>query len=175
VSVAVVPRGSAVPPVATTALLLAAALLFATATDLPGLVGLSIVGVGVAAGTGMRFRRAGPLGAVAVVPVLGALAILAATAPSTPVADLFGGASALACLLWLAGGPGSSEGALGRVVPTIALLGLVLLIAWAGLLLLPHAPALFGVGGLLLVAVTILVAFLIGRPDLIDWEPPAID
>jgi apolipoprotein N-acyltransferase len=109
----------------------------------------------------------------AIVPSVVSLGTLAAVAPSTPAADLLGGLSAAALLLWLAGGPESNEGVLTRSLPTIGLVALILLIAWASVLLLPPSPALLGVGGLLLVSIAILVAILFGRPDLIDREPSA--
>jgi len=167
------PKSPRSAPVVPTAVLLLATVLFATATALPLYVGVGIAAGSVLAGTAMQRYRGRPLGDLAAVPVIGALAVLAAFAPSTAPADLLGGVGAVAILFWLAGEPGKARGSLARAVPTVMTTGLILVIAWTSALLLPRSPALLGIGGALLVALMLAVAILLGRPDLIDGEPPA--
>ena len=155
-----------------TGLLGAAAIFLALFTTLPLELGVAIALGGVLGAWAAR-RLGGPdAGVAAGLPALAALGLLAVSAPTTAAAELAAGIGALAFLLWLAAAPSvRPAGALWRAMPTIAPTALILVLAWASELLLPHAPAVLGYGGLLLVAVVLVVAILVGRPDLIDREP----
>ncbi|HTW55927.1 MAG TPA: hypothetical protein VMG36_05725 [Thermoplasmata archaeon] len=157
-----------------TGLLGAAAVFLALFSVLPLVLALAVALGGVAAAAAAR-RLGGPASGVAAgLPALAALGLLACTAPTTAAAELAAGTGALAFLLWLAASPKvRAAGALRRAIPTIALAALILVLAWSSELLLPHVPAVLGIGGLLLVAVVVTIAVLVGRPELIDREPEA--
>lgn len=155
------------------ALLFGAAVLLAIGTALSWPVALAVAGAGVAGTAALRTRPDPAGGPVALVPVLVAVGVLAAEAPSTPATDLFGGLAGVAVLAWLAGDPRRSAGGLARSIPSLLIVALTLGIAWTAAFLLPSGTSLLGVGGALLVLATILLAVLLGRPDLIDREPPA--
>jgi hypothetical protein len=160
-------------PLVLLALLAGALVLFASTSTLVWYFGLLVAGAGVAGSGVLRSRVPRISPAPAVVPVLAALVVLAATAPSTPGTDLFGGVAAIALLAWLAEDPGRVPGGVVRAAPSLLVVVLTLGIAWTSALFLPTGSARIGFGAALLVLVTILVAVLLGRPDLIDAEPPA--
>lgn len=147
--------------------------LFATTSGLPLIEGLAVALAGVGGSAVLRPRLDGARSPYAVVPALGALAVLAAAAPNSPLAELFGGVAALTLLAWLADDPRRSPGGVVRAAPSLLLVALTLGIAWMSALFLPTGSARVGFGAALLVLVTILVAILLGRPELIDREPPA--
>ncbi|MGP8078320.1 MAG: hypothetical protein ACLQD8_06905 [Thermoplasmata archaeon] len=146
---------------------------FATGADVPWFVGLFLVVAGVGGAAALRTTSGRFGGTVAVVPALGSLVVLSVFAPSTPETDLFGGVAAIALLAWLAEDPRRVPGGFARGGAALLLVLLTFGIAWASAFLLPPGTSLVGIGAALLVLVTILVAVLLGRPDLIDREPPA--
>ncbi|MFY9717318.1 MAG: hypothetical protein WAK40_05220 [Thermoplasmata archaeon] len=160
-------------PLVLLALLAGATVLFASTSGLVWYLAFLVGGAGVAGTAALRSRAPRVPPATAVVPVLGALVVLAATAPSTPATELFGGVAAIALLAWLAEDPGRVPGGVVRAAPSLLVVLLTLGIAWTSALFLPTGSARIGFGAGLLVLLTILVAMLLGRPDLIDAEPPA--
>jgi hypothetical protein len=165
--------GSGVRGLGFLALLGAALVFFALLSGLAWFLGLPIVAAGMAAAFLLRRRDAPRDGRAAPIPALGALVAVAAFAPSSPESDLVGGFAAVALLAWLADDPRRAPGGLSRALPSLVLVLVTLGIAWVGAFLLPSGSALIGIGAGLLVVVMILVAVLLGRPDLIDREPPA--
>jgi len=145
--------------------------LFAWTTVFAGTYGWILVAGAVVAAVVLRW--AADLGPVAAVPGLGALGLLAAGAPSSPGPEFFGAIATLALLAWLAEDPRRAPGGFARAIPLLLVVFLTVAIAWTCAVLLPPGSALVGVGSALLVAATLLLAVLLGRPDLIDREPPA--
>jgi hypothetical protein len=154
-------------------LLAAATVLFAAVSAVPWIVGFAIAAGGVGGTVALRSTLRPGIREIAAVPALGALVVLAAGAPSTPTAELLGGVVPIALLAWLADDPRRTSGGVGRAAPALILVLLAVAIAWSCAFLLPPGQALVGFGSALLVVATILVAVLLGRPDLIDREPPA--
>ena len=153
------------------AMLLVASIFFALLTDLAWPLSVAVAAASVLTGGFVRTRRA--TRGVAPLPVLIGLLILATNAPSTTPAELFGGVVPVALLAWVADDPSRAPGGLARAAPTLLFVLLMLAIAWACAFLLPPGESLIGFGSGLLVAALLLVAVLLGRPDLIDREPAA--
>lgn len=171
--VAAMPRPNLPLGVPALALLAVALGLFGVLAAFPFLLGVPIAVAG-AGGAFLLRNRGGPRSrAYAFVPPLVGLVLLASNAPSAPSTDLVGGLAAVALLAWLADDPARAAGGISRALPSLLLVLVTLGIAWVGAFLLPAGTALIGVGAGLLVVVMILVAVLLGRPDLIDREPPA--
>ncbi|HTP54588.1 MAG TPA: hypothetical protein VML94_06505 [Thermoplasmata archaeon] len=150
-----------------------ATVLFASASDLPEHLGYLVAALGLGASVALRADAPRTSAAGAVVPILAALTVIAATAPSSAGTDLFGGVAAIALLAWLAEDRRRAPGGLVRAAPSLLVVFVALGIAWTSALFLPTGSARIGFGAALLVLVTILVAYLLGRTDLIDAEPPA--
>ena len=149
---------------------LATAVLFGFTAGVFGLLGgLSVlygpaIGVGgVAIASALRGWRPEQYRTVALAPAILALAILAATAPPVPAAELFGGLSGLAFLLWAADDPSRPSGGGRRAVPTIALASLGVGLAWAITLAVPGRAADIGLAGALLASALVLLALLVAR------------
>lgn len=157
-----------------TVVLAAAVAFVALFSSLPVEVAVGLgVGLVAASAVARRLTADEPRG-VAGAPALAGLGVVAATAPTSAPAELAAGVAALAFLLWLAAAPAvRPAGAVRRSLLSLSFAALVLLLAWSSALLLPPNPASFGIGGALLVAVMIVVAILVGRPELIDREPGA--
>jgi len=147
--------------------------LFSRATALAGPIGLGVAAIAVGGSAALRRWRGSTLGPFVAAPGLGGLGALAVTAPSAPIAEFLGAVAGLGLLAWLAEDPRRVGGGFGRATPALLLVFLSVSIAWASAILLPAGEALVGVGAGLLVLATILLAVLLGRPDLIDREPPA--
>jgi hypothetical protein len=145
---------------ATTVLLVAVAAFLGLLGGLPYFLGPA---VGVLGGVGsavLRRRRGRHGGAVVLLPVLGAIAVLVVTAPPGPGSELFAGLTALALLLWLADDPARAAGGGRRAVPTLAPAALAVGLAWAITLGLAGASADVGLAGALLATGLVLLAFL---------------
>lgn len=168
------PRGRGFPRSwALLALFAGASVLFASAADLPWPLVLAVLAAGVG---GTAVLREGPRrgrSPLSLVPAVAMLALLAVTAPSTAAGDLFGALAGVALLAWLAEDSRRTPGGAGRAGPGLLLIVLTVGIAWASAFLLPPGASLVGVGAALLVLATILLAYLIARPELIDREPAA--
>ncbi len=163
---------AAVPSAAAVALLVGTLALFGLTSNLPTPIGAIAGAVGGLAVYGVRrdsVEGAGERAFVAGAVVLGALAVVS---PSSLESGLTGGLAAVGLLALLADDPRRTPGGLGRSVPMLALVALVLGISWASAVLLPTGTALVGVGSALLVVSAIVVAVFLGRPDLIDREDP---
>jgi len=119
--------------------------------------------VGVILSAFFRSRQPVGLGTWGLLPALGAIAILAATAPAIASTELFGGLTGLAFLLWIADDPARPSGGGRRAVPTIALGALGVGLAWAITLALPSKGPDIGLAGGLLAAGLVLLAVLIAR------------
>lgn len=150
-----------------------AAALFGSATVLPWFLWAAVVAAGVGGTAALRPSGRPAAARYAAAPALGALVVLAASSPSTSAAGLFGGLAGIALFAWLSEDPQRAPGGSRRAAPALGLIVVALGIAWASGFLLPSGTAQIGIGSGLLVAAAILIAVLLGRPDLIDQEPPA--
>ncbi len=134
---------------------------------------LLLVVVGVAAGAGLRASADPWLRGVAPVGPLVAIGGLAVSVPPGAVSELLLGVAVVLFLVWLADDPRRlARGAL-RAVPTVAIAGLVTVLAWGSAVVLPPTAAPLGVAAALLLAVVALVSLLIARPELIAAEEEA--
>lgn len=145
---------------ATTVLLGGTACFLGLLGGLPLLLGPAVGALGVTASALWRTYGRGRGGAVALVPALLALVVLALTAPVAASTDLFAGLTGLAFLLWVADDPGRPAGGGRRAVPTIAPAALALGLAWAITLALAGQPQEVGLAGGLLAAALVLLAVL---------------
>jgi len=136
--------------------------LFGLVGGLPDLLGpaIGIGGLAVAAWA----RRRGPLGTeYGALPALVGLLVLATTAPTVASAELFGGLSALAVLLWVADDPARPAGGGRRAALPLASCGLAVGIAWSVALVLPHPSQEVGLAGGLLASVLLVLAYFLVR------------
>jgi hypothetical protein len=157
-----------------TTLLFAPALAgFATFGTLPLLEGLAVALVAVGLAVAARLVRSSRLRSLAPVPPLLALAVLAVVAVPTPLAALYGGLTALALLLWLADDPDRLPGGPSRAVGRLVVPVVGFALAWTSSFLLPGSVAPVGAGIALLVAVVVLAALLLRRPELFDRDAAA--
>ncbi|MGP8077257.1 MAG: hypothetical protein ACLQD8_05295 [Thermoplasmata archaeon] len=145
--------------------------MFGLTTTLPWAVALVVGGAGIAAAIAVRTRSAGRRTDTAALLVLLVLGVLALTAPDTPLTGIAAGLVVLAFLLWLADEPGRVSGGARRALPAVGVTALAFGIAWVGAFLLPAARVPIGVVGGLLVAVILLAALLLGRPEQLEQEP----
>jgi hypothetical protein len=148
---------------ATTVLLGFAAGVLGLLGGLPLYVGPTIGVLGVVASVLLRRSRPERSGTLALLPVLLAIALLAATAPVVPSTELFAGLTGLALLVWVADDPARPAGGGRRAVPVIALGALGVGLAWAITLALPGRSPNVGLAGGLLAAALVLLALLIAR------------
>jgi len=131
--------------------------------SLPPTVGLPTGVAGVAIAAVLRARRSPAVGSWALLPALGAIAVLAATSPAEPASELFAGLAGLSFLLWIADDPERPAGGGRRAVPTIALGALGVGLAWSITLALPGRSPDVGLAGGLLAAALVLLALLVAR------------
>lgn len=129
---------------------------------------LAAVAVGLAAG--VRTSPSASVAGYAPVPAVLVLAAEAVTAPVGTGTELIAGLAGLAFLLWLADDPSRPVGGAVRALPTIALPGLALGIAWTSALFLRPGAVPLGVAGALLALTLAVVALFVGRPSLFDRE-----
>ena len=148
---------------ATTALLGFAMAALGLVGGLPFGFGPSLGVAGVIVTAVLRSRWPERFGTLALAPALVALAILAATSPAVPSAELFSGLTGLAFLLWIADDPARPSGGGRRAVPTIALGALGVGLAWTITLAVPGRSPDVGLAGGLLAAALVLLAILIAR------------
>ena len=139
----------------------------------PGLLALAVVWAGVALGIGLRLTPDPRLRPWAPVAVLTALATGAVASPLGVVPELVAGGSALAFLVWLADDPTRPAGGLVRGRVMVLLPAFAVGVAWASSLLLPSGSTSLGVAAGLLVFVVATLAFLVGRPGLLEADAAA--
>jgi hypothetical protein len=149
-------------------LLLAGLVGFAFLGTLPLLEGIAVALVGLVAGAACRLSPGSIARGVAPIGPLAALGLLALAASPTAVPALYGGATALALLLWLAEDPDRLPGGPGRAVGRLLIPAAGLAIAWTSSFLLPGGVAGIGIAAALLGGVLVLVALLLRAPDLVD-------
>ena len=131
--------------------------------SLPLIVGPATGVAGVAVTAVLRSRGSPRVGNWALLPALGTIAVLAATAPAEPASELFAGLAGLTLLLWIADDPERPAGGGRRAVPTIALGALGVGLAWSITLALPGRSPDVGLAGGLLAAALVLLALLVAR------------
>jgi hypothetical protein len=155
------------PGLALTAL---AALLLGAIGRLPSELGLLVAAGGV--GGTVILRTLAPAGArpYAIGPALAALAVVTFAAPVSSGAELLAGLGGVALLVWMVDDPDRPVGGLTRGAPAVAVPALAVGIAWAGSALLPAGALPLGLAGGVLALVLVVLAFVLGRPDLFDRE-----
>jgi len=160
--------GRAVGP--TFALLAAGLVGFALLGTLPLVGGILVALGGVAAAAGLRMS--GWRGAHAYAPIapLVSLGILAVAAAPTAIPALYGGAAALAYLLWLSEDPDRLAGGPGRAAGRLLVPGIGLALAWTSSFLLPGGVATVGIAAAFLGGVLVLVALLLRAPVLLERD-----
>ena len=158
-----------VRPLSLSVLVLGAAVL-GYLSGLPDEVGVVVAVGGVAVSAFLRFGAPGYLTWGTPVPALLGLAIVAVGSPSGLGIDLVAGLVGLAYLVWLADDPERPAGGAARSLPTVAVPGLALAIAWTSALFVPAGSVPLGVAGALLALTLAAVALLVGRPFLFDRE-----
>ncbi|HLM91058.1 MAG TPA: hypothetical protein VK424_03270 [Thermoplasmata archaeon] len=163
--------GRAVGP--TFALLAAGLLGFALLGTLPLFEGLlvAVAGLGFAA----ALRQSGWRGLHAYAPVgpLVSLGILAVASTPSAIPALYGGATALAFLLWLSEDPDRLAGGPGRAIGRLLLPGIGLALAWTSSFLLPGGDATVGIAAALLGGVLVLVALFLRAPEILERDATA--
>ncbi len=166
------PRVSA-PLLGVSVLLGAALAAFGTASDLGILAGVGIALVGVGGGVAARAMRRRGLRAVAPVPPLLALGLLAGTAAPDLGTGLLGVLVAGVYLLWLAEEPDRLPGGSGRALPRVLVPIAGGALAWASALLLPPGAATAGIAAALLGLLVATTALLVRSPRTFDRDPAA--
>lgn len=151
-------------------LLFVSALFLGYLSGFPEGLGVAVAVTAVAIAVALQISSSPEVRAYAPVPVLGAFALEAATAPVGFGTELFAGLAGLAFLVWLADDPARPAGGPIRALPTIALPALALGIAWSSALFLPAGVVPLGVAGGLLALTLAAVALLVGRPTVFDRE-----
>lgn len=141
-------------------------------SDLPHYGGVALVVFAVGLGGVLQRVRPRSVRSFAPLPVVAGIATVAIASPLGLVPELVAGVSGIAVLLWLADDPGRPAGGVGRAQTALSIPALALGIAWASAFLLPSSSASLGVAVGLLVFVIAAVAYLFGRPTLIDREEP---
>jgi len=152
------------------ALLLAAAAALGYLSGYPGRLGPVVAVAGVVLAAALRATPWRTVAAYAPVPALAVLVLEAVASPVGLGVELIAGASGVAFLLWLADDPARPVGGSLRSLPTVAVPGLALGIAWSSAFFLPSGSVPLGVAGGLLALTVALVAFLVGRPQFFDRE-----
>ena len=155
------------------ALLAAVLAAFGTTSDLGFAAAVAVALVGAGAGAAARAAAPRWARAVAPVPPLAALGVLAATAVPDLLTALFGVLVAVVYLLWLAEDPDRAPGGIGRAVPRVLVPLAGGALAWASALLLPPGSASAGVAAALLGVLVAAVALLVRRPRNFDGDPAA--
>ncbi len=133
------------------------------------LLGAVLLGGGAA--VVLRLAGSDRLRPYAAAPALAALAAAALGAVATPATELLGGVAGVALLLWLVDDPDRPPGGLRRGAMIVLVPLFAVAIAWSAGSLLPPGAVPFGVAGGLLALVLVALAFVLGRPDLLDREP----
>lgn len=147
---------------------------FGLFSGLPSVVGVATALGGIlVAGVLQRLPHRLRLRGFAPLPAVGAIAVVAITAPWGLLSELLAGASGVAILLWLADDLDRPSGGVRRAQLTIGVPALAVGLAWASSLLLPPTSATLGVAAALLVLVTVAVAFLFGAPSVFDEPSPS--
>ncbi len=150
---------------ATTIVLGASAAVFGLLGGLPDFAGpiVGVVGVGVATFWRAHDRRRPA--ALALLPAVLAVAVLALTSPAYPSTELFGGLTGLALLLWIADDPARARGGGRRAAPAIGLIALAVGLTWTIALVAPGQAPEVGVAGGLLAGAFVVLAWLVARPQ----------
>ena len=104
---------------------------------------------------------------------LASLAILAVAAAPTAIPAVYGGATALAFLLWLSEDPDRLAGGPGRALGRLLVPGIGLVLAWTSSFLLPGGAATVGIAAALLGGVLVLIAWLLRAPQILDRDAAA--
>jgi hypothetical protein len=155
-------------------LLLATVLVgFALLGSLAITASVAVAVVAVALGAAARLARPMWVHALAPVPPLAGLAVLAIVAVPTGVTALYGGLAVLAFLLWVADDPDRLPGGASRGLARLLVPALGLGIAWASAFLLPGGVAPLGAGVALLVIVVVAAALLLRSPGVFDRDAAA--
>ncbi|HYB79847.1 MAG TPA: hypothetical protein VEG66_08860 [Thermoplasmata archaeon] len=134
----------------------------------PGGAGFVLMVAAVAAAGVLRASRIPHRAAYAPVPVLIGLLLEAVAAPVGFGTEVVVGLAGVAFLVWLADDPARPAGGAVRGLSGVALPALALGIAWSSALFLPSGVVPLGVAGALLALAIAAVAFLVGRPSLLD-------
>jgi len=146
------------------------AVLLGYLTGFPDGLGLVLMVAAVAAAAILR-ATGDPRGAAyAPVPVLVGLVLEAVAAPVGFGTEVVAGLAGVAFLVWLADDPVRPEGGAVRGLSVVALPALALGIAWSSALFLPSGVVPLGVAGALLALTVAAVAWLVGRPGLLERE-----
>jgi hypothetical protein len=153
--------------------LLAGLLGFALFGTLPIVEGIGVALVGLGAAAGVRMSRSPGVRAWAPVGPLLALGILAVAASPAAIPALYGGATALAFLLWVSDDPNRLPGGPQRAAGRLLLPAIGLAIAWSSSFLLPRGVGSIGIAAALLAAVIVLVALLLRAPEFIARDASA--
>ena len=153
--------------VASAALFGFAIVLFGLVGGLPLVVGPAVGAGGVIASSLWRRPPRGTDRAIPLLPAIAAIAVLAATSPATSSAELFGGASALAFLVWLADDPARPRGGGRRAGPVVLLVALTVGLSWAITLAVPGRGPQIALAGALLAVAFVLLAILLSRPQVL--------
>ncbi len=161
------------PPPVSTALVLGVGGLFGYVASLPHLGGVAIALLGAGLAAGLRSTRSARVRAVAPIPLVVSVGLLAVVSPLGLVPEVLSGAAGLSILVWLADDPARAPGGVGRAGGTIVVPALALGIAGASALLLPSTSASVGVAAGLLVLALAALAFLFARPRPYDREEAA--
>jgi hypothetical protein len=152
------------------ALLLVSATYLAFLSGFPDGFGPVLAAVAVAFAAGLRVSSHRNIAVYAPVPALAVLVLEVVPAPVGLGTELVAGLAGLAFLVWLADDPSRPVGGALRSLPTVAVPGLALGIAWSSALFLPAGTVPLGVAGALLALTLAVVAFLVGRPTVFDRE-----
>lgn len=126
--------------------------------------------LGVATAVGMRSLRHPLLAEVAPLPALVVLGAFAAVTPIAPLPELLVGVAGIAFVVWLVDDPLRPSAGIIRGAGVWGVPALGVGIAWASTFLLPPSAASLGVAGGLLAGGLILLAYLVGRPEMFDRE-----
>ena len=154
----------------TLSLLFVVTVLLGYLSGFPDGAGVVLAVAAVALAAGLRAVARHRLFAYAPVPVLLVLVLEAVTAPAGFGTELVAGIAGLTFLVWLADDPARPVGGAVRALPEVAVPALALGIAWSSALFLPAGAVPLGVAGALLALTLAAVAFLVGRPSVLDRE-----
>lgn len=139
----------------------------------PEWAGVLLALAGVVSASLLR-RRADALSrSAAPIPLVVVLGIVAVALPKTTSAEILVGGAAVLWLAWLADDPRRRPGGVARAIPTLAIVGFTVVVAWGSSTLLAYGSVSLGVAAVLLVAVVALVSILVARPELIRGEEAA--
>lgn len=126
-------------------------------SNLPFLLGPVVGVVGVVLAHGLRRTPTMRVPELALVPALGALAVLVFASPAEIASGLVAGLAALAFLLWLADDPRRAPGGGRRAVAIIGLSAVGFGLVWGITLLVPPGAQDIGVAGALAAGALLLI------------------